>query len=121
MNNMIDGAFVIARRDFVATVYSRSFIFFLLAPLLLFGFVIGAGLATDEADRIAAQPVVAVVSDSATQEALASARSRLVAGTSDQVFPILRSVAPAENVTVQAQRLLADEESAYSAVFSGTI
>ena len=44
-----------------------------------------------------------------------------MAGTSDQVFPILRSVAPAENVTVQAQRLLADEESAYSAVFSGTI
>ncbi len=121
MNNMLDGAFVIARRDFVATVYSRSFIFFLLAPLLLFGFVIGAGLATDEADRIAAQPVVAVVSDSATQEALASARSRLVAGTADQVFPILRSVAPAENVTVQAQRLLADEQSAYSAVFSGTI
>ena len=121
MNNMLDGAFVIARRDFVATVYSRSFIFFLLAPLLLFGFVIGAGLATDEADRIAAQPVVAVVTDSATQEALASARSRLVAGTADQVFPILRSVAPAENVTVQAQRLLADEESAYSAVFSGTI
>ncbi|HET9429242.1 MAG TPA: ABC transporter permease [Allosphingosinicella sp.] len=121
MTNIFESAFVIARRDFVATVYSRSFIFFLLAPLLVFGFVIGAGLATDEADRIAAQPVVAVVADSATQEALASARSRLVAGTFDQVFPILRSVAPAENVDVQARRLLADDEAGYSAVFSGTI
>ena len=43
MTGLFEAAFVIARRDFVATVYSRSFIFFLLAPLLVFGFVIGAG------------------------------------------------------------------------------
>ena len=35
-------------------------------------------------------------------------------------FPLLRRVDPAENVAVQAQRLLADEEAGYSAVFSGT-
>ena len=110
MTGLFEAAFVIARRDFVATVYSRSFIFFLLAPLLVFGFVIGAGIATDEADRIAAQPVVAVVADSETQEALAEARARLVGGTFDQAFPILRPVPPAENVGIQAQRLLADEE-----------
>ena len=121
MTGLFEAAFVIARRDFVATVYSRSFIFFLLAPLLVFGFVIGAGIATDEADRIAAQPVVAVVADSETQEALAEARARLVGGTFDQAFPILRTVPPAENVGIQAQRLLADEEQGYSAVFSGTL
>ncbi|MEA3016070.1 MAG: hypothetical protein QOI38_792, partial [Sphingomonadales bacterium] len=38
MNRLFRSAWVIARRDFVATVFSRSFILFLLAPLLIFGF-----------------------------------------------------------------------------------
>jgi ABC-2 type transport system permease protein len=36
-------------------------------------------------------------------------------------FPILRAVPLAENSSVQAGRLLADEQGGYSAVFSGTI
>jgi ABC-2 type transport system permease protein len=54
-------AFVIARRDFTATVLSKTFIFFLLGPLFplllggMFG-TIGARVAT-ETER----PVVAVV------------------------------------------------------------
>jgi ABC-2 type transport system permease protein len=78
-------------------------------------------MTTDAQDRAALQPVVAVVTDSATSEALNQARSHLVAGTSEQSFPILRYVAPAENVPAQAQALLADESSNYSAVFSGTL
>jgi ABC-2 type transport system permease protein len=62
-----------------------------------------------------------VVADSATAGALADARERLAAGTSERVFPVLRNVAPAENVAVQAGRLLADEQEGYSAVFSGTL
>ncbi|HTU10863.1 MAG TPA: ABC transporter permease [Allosphingosinicella sp.] len=119
--NLWDSAWVIARRDFVASVFSRFFILFLLAPLLLFGFMIFFSLTTDAQDRAAAQPVVAVVTDTATSEALNQARSRMVAGTSEQSFPILRYVAPAENVPAQAQALLADEAGNYSAVFSGTL
>ena len=37
MMSLLEAAWVIARRDFVATVYSRSFILFLLVPLLIFG------------------------------------------------------------------------------------
>ena len=36
MRNVFESAFVIARRDFVATVYTRTFILFLLAPLIMF-------------------------------------------------------------------------------------
>ena len=36
------------------------------------------------------QPTVAVVADSATTDALVQSRARLVAGTSEQSFPILR-------------------------------
>ena len=121
MMTMFESAWVIARRDFTAQVYSRSFILFLLAPVLLFGFAFFVGIAAEETERGANQPVVAVVADSATTEALNEARARLVAGTSETSFPNFRAVSPAENVRVQARALLADEEGAYSAVFSGTL
>jgi ABC-2 type transport system permease protein len=121
MTSVLESAWVIARRDFVATVYSRSFILFLLAPILLFAFAFLAGFATEQADRAAAQPVVAVAADTPTVEALNAARTRLVEGTFEQAFPILRAVQPAENIRAQALQLLANEETGYSAVFSGTI
>jgi ABC-2 type transport system permease protein len=119
--NLWESAWVIARRDFVASVFSRFFILFLLAPVILIGFMIFFSMTTDAQDRAASQPVVAVVTDTATSDALNQARSRMVAGTSEQSFPILRYVAPAEDVAGQAQALLADESSNYSAVFSGAL
>ena len=71
--NLWESAWVIARRDFVATVFSRFFILFLLAPLALIGFMIFFNVATERQDRAASQPVVAVVTDSATADALAGA------------------------------------------------
>jgi ABC-2 type transport system permease protein len=121
MTGLFESAWVIGRRDFVATVYSRSFILFLLVPLIVFGAAIAAGNLAEENELSASQPVVAVVADTATAQALAQARERLVAGTSERSFPVLRTVAPAENVAVQARRLLADEGAGYSAVFSGTL
>ena len=121
MMGVFEAAWVIARRDFVATVYSRSFILFLLAPLILIVFVAVAGQMAEEAERTASQPVVAVVADSATVAQLEAAHAALVGGTSERSFPILRTVQPAENVPIQARRLLADEDGGYSAVFSGTL
>jgi len=121
MMSLFEAAWVIARRDFVASVFSRFFVLFLLAPLLLFGFMGFFIYAAEAQDRAASHPVVAVVADSATTAALDATRARLVASTSDQAFPILRPVPPAENVAIQAQRLLADEEGGYSAVLSGTL
>jgi len=36
MMSLFEAAWVIARRDFVASVFSRTFILFLLAPMILF-------------------------------------------------------------------------------------
>jgi ABC-2 type transport system permease protein len=119
--SLLEAAWVIARRDFVAQVFSRNFILFLLAPIFLFAFSFFVGIASEQAERGANQPVVALVTDSATAEALGAARARLVQGTSEFSFPAFRVVLPAENVRIQARRLLADEEGAYSAVFSGTL
>ena len=119
--SLFEAAWVIARRDFVAQVFSRNFILFLLAPIFLVGVSFFVGVAGEQAERGANQPVVALVADSATVDALNAARTRLVQGTSEFSFPAFRVVPPAENVRVQARRLLADEEGAYSAVFSGTL
>jgi len=119
--SLLEASWVIARRDFVAQVFSRSFILFLLAPLLVFGFAIFFGNMAETAERSLNQPVVALTTDSGTAAALDVARTRLVAGTSEQTFPLFRTVAPAENVRIQARRLLADEHESYSAVLSGTL
>lgn len=119
--SLFESVWVIARRDFVASVFSRFFVLFLLAPLLLLGFMIFFNIATNAQDRAATQPVVAIVADSATAEALVRARERLAANTSEQTFPTLSIVQPAENVPAQARNLLADVAGNYSAVLSGTL
>lgn len=121
MMSVFEAAWVIARRDFVATVYSRSFILFLIVPLLVFGVALAVGQLAEESDRTASQPVVAVVTDGATAEALAVAHARLSTGLPERTLPILRNEPPAENVAVQAGRLLADEEAGFSAVLGGTL
>jgi ABC-2 type transport system permease protein len=121
MMGLFEASWVIARRDFIATVYSRSFIIFLLVPLIIFGAALAVGRLTDANERSASQPQVAVLADSSTVQALGAARAHLADGTDDRIFPILRPVAPAEHVEVQAQQLLADESAHYSAVFSGTL
>jgi ABC-2 type transport system permease protein len=120
MTGLFESALVIARRDFVASVHSRSFILFMLTPLLvvLFSGLIGFVGARSAANEV---PVVAVVADSATTEALVEARQHLVSLTSERAFPALRRVDPAENVRVQARTLIADREASLSAVFSGTL
>jgi ABC-2 type transport system permease protein len=119
--SLFEAAWVIARRDFIATVVSRSFILFLIVPLLLVVGVLGVSQMIDDADMRASQPVVALVSGTETAQMLRLARTRLAAGTSERSFPLLEAVAPAENPETQALALLADEEGGYSAVLSGTL
>jgi ABC-2 type transport system permease protein len=77
MMRLLRSAFVIARRDFAATVLSKAFIFFLLGPLFplllggLFG-SIGARVATQ-----AEQPAVAIAWPTQHYAMVADARERL--------------------------------------------
>src|SRR5690349_17180201 len=77
MMRFLRSAFVIARRDFSATVLSKAFIFFLLGPLfpLLLGGVFG-GIGARVASQTE-QPVVAVVSSQPDFDRLSSARDDL--------------------------------------------
>jgi ABC-2 type transport system permease protein len=118
---VLDAAWVIARRDFVATVWSRTFLIFLLAPVLAIGFAFLLGAVTGQAEAEAQRPVVALIADDETVKALMAARTRLAEGTSEEAMPILRPIAAEEEVQQQAERLLADRDESYAGVFTGSL
>jgi ABC-2 type transport system permease protein len=121
VNDLIEKAWVIARRDFHATVYSRAFIIFMLAPVFFFGVVILTSTVVGRADREALQVTVAVATDRASADALRTAHAELTAATSRMTFPALQFIEPAEDPEAQARALLADQEAGYSAVLTGTL
>ena len=119
MMRFLRSSFVIARRDFGATVLSKTFIFFLLGPLfpLLLGGVFG-GIGA----RVASQterPVVAVVSSSTDFERLSSARTQLAQALSEGSVVTLIHEFPARDLESQRHRLLADGNPPVRAVLSG--
>lgn len=120
MMNIWQAALVIARRDFGATVFSRSFILFMLTPILVIGLsILGALMGANSARDTA--PNVAVVTDRATADALTKARDHLADLTSQRQVPTLKVIERADDVRAQARALIADREQGLSAVFSGTL
>ena len=119
MRRFIRSAFVIARRDFSATVLSKTFIFFLLAPLFpvamggLFG-SIGARVA-NQTER----PVVAVVAPQGEFAQLAAAREQLAEALGDQSLVKIVGYTPTADAAAQQKKLLASHSPPVRAVLSG--
>lgn len=117
----VRSALVIARRDFSATVLSKAFIFFLLAPLfpLVMGGVfggIGARIATQTE-----QPVVAVVAPKAEFDRLMDARDRLAGAIPEGSLVKLVGYAPESDLAAQEKKLLASRKPPVRAVLSGSL
>ncbi len=114
----IRAAFVIARRDFTATVLSKTFLFFLLGPL--FPILLGMGIV-----GIGAQvgnnkpPPVAVISSPADFALLTAARERLSPLASVEPLVELRHVRPEIDLERQRTRLLSSESRPVMAVLDG--
>jgi ABC-2 type transport system permease protein len=119
MTRLLRSAYVIARRDFAATVLSKTFIFFLLGPLFplllggLFG-SIGARVAT-QTER----PVVAIVSSPVEFAQLSAARNRLADAVGEPGVVRLVHFTPEPDVDVQRDRLLASSSPPIRAVLTG--
>ena len=119
MMRFVRSAFVIARRDFSATVLSKTFIFFLLAPLfpLLFG-----GVFSSISARVAAQnqrPVIAVIAPKSEFEGLVGARDQMARALGDDRIVKLVGYSPERNLAAQQKRLLASRAPPVRAVLSG--
>ncbi|HEY6048607.1 MAG TPA: ABC transporter permease [Sphingomicrobium sp.] len=119
MTRFLRSAFVIARRDFSATVLSKTFIFFLLAPL--FPLAMG-GLFGGIGARVASQterPVIAVIAPHGDYQRIAAAREELADATGDQALVKIVGYSPEANLDAQQQRLLASRNPPVRAVLSG--
>ena len=121
MMRLLRSAFVIGRRDFTATVLSKTFIFFLLGPLfpLLLGGVfgtIGARVAI-EADR----PAIAVVLQPNEFAQISAARQRLADAIGEKRAVQLKYFAPEADLAAQQKRLLASSSPPIQAVLSGRV
>ena len=121
MIHMLRSAWVIARRDFAATVLSKTFIFFLLGPLfpLLLGGVfggIGARVAT-QTDR----PTVAVFMPDADFSRLSIARNALAEAIGEPAVVQLIHVPPRGAADRDPGRVLDDSGLRARAVLSGSL
>ena len=110
MKKLMRGAFVIGRRDFSATVLSKTFLFFLLGPLfpLIFGGVFGGivGGTVGQRERI----TVAVVAPAEDYARLDTQRNRLAEAIAGDRLIQLVQFAPEANLAAQQDRLLASGE-----------
>ena len=105
MSNVRTAA-VIARRDFIATVMSRTFLLFLIAPIfpLLFGLVFGS-VGSDVAPRPDHLRALAITAGPETMMRIATAHERLQSG-----------VAPASSIALEPVELLLPDEKSISAL-----
>lgn len=121
MIRTLEAAWVIARRDFVATVWSRSFLLFLMAPIIALAFGLLIGKTTSAADIAASRPVIAVATDIGSAEAIMAAHDRLSSAMATVLLPKLEQVDPAEDGGKQARYLLASKDRNVSAVLTGSL
>jgi len=119
MPALLRSAFVIARRDFTATVFSRAFLFFLMGPLfplLMVGIFAGiGGTAVSQAER----PSVAVVAGDLDFQALAEARARLYNKVDVSAKLELLHVLPRPDAAAQRTKLLVSKSPPVIAVLEG--
>ena len=118
MIRLLRSAFVIGRRDFSATVLSKTFLFFLLGPLfpLLFGGIFG-GIGASVANS-REKPVVAVISSPTDFAKLSAARDQLAGAVDDRPIVQLTHFAPEQDAAAQEKRLLAMQHPPIQAVLT---
>ena len=119
MNRLLNAAMVIARRDYTATVLSKTFILFLVGPLLGLGFAILLASVGGRADRAALRPSVAVVGAPADLQPVRRAYDRLAKRIGTRGFPELTFVQSQGPAGAQVAALLAAREKSPAAVLTG--
>ena len=122
MKEIIRAAFVIARRDFTAIIYSKAFIFFLLGPFFPVLVGIAAGSLGGQIARDAAQPVVGLAMTQTDSLKMIAARDTLAVNMGDRYFTEMKIVGdPAKDGTKNPQDYLKKKEDNLSVVVTGTL
>jgi ABC-2 type transport system permease protein len=115
----IRAAFVIARRDFTATVLSKTFLLFLLGPLFPIGLGFIFGGIGAQVERNAAPATIAVISSPADYALLESARDRFAPLGTERPLVRLQRISPEGDAAAQRQRLLTSADDPVLGVLEG--
>ena len=107
MVRLLRSAYVIGRRDFAATVFSKTFLLFLLGPLLIIVVASLMGHTTGQMAREDLRSRVAVVAAQDEFEEIQAARARLDAALAQEELPEFVHVQPASDPQGQVKALLA--------------
>jgi ABC-2 type transport system permease protein len=119
MMSYVQAAFVIGRRDFVATVYSRTFLFFLLGPLLIIGISVMFGNLSSKMARNDIRSTVAVIATASEFQPIEAARLRVAPVFRDGILPDLSRIEPDYDQALQTEQLLGAGETKIVAVLTG--
>ena len=116
----IAAAWVVARRDFAAILFSRTFFFFLLGPL--FPVIVGvlAGSLGERVQQVGGESRVGLVMPADSVDAMLRARDRLAADVGD-ILPdlvVLRRLGAGE--TFDAREVIDEGGAKVAAILSGT-
>jgi ABC-2 type transport system permease protein len=115
----LKASWVIGRRDFVATVMSRTFIIFLLFPVLMIGFSVGFGAMLGKMERHENVPRIAVIATEAGYRPIAAAYARLKPAFREDELADLVRVEPDYEIGPQVRDLLSASDKKFVAVLSG--
>jgi ABC-2 type transport system permease protein len=122
MKEILRAAFVIARRDFTAIIFSKAFIFFLLGPLFPLIVGVAAGSLGGKIAEDSTRPVIGIAMDAESTAKMAETRKALTAQLGDRWFPELKSLAPlGSKGGSDPESYLADKKNNLAAVVSGTL
>lgn len=117
----LEAAWVVARRDFVAVLFSRAFLFFLLGPL--FPVIVGglAGSIGGEVQRDAVSVEVGLAMSPEDNAAMLASGERLL-GQLGPALPLLRPVPEAEgDPDFDARDFMEAKRGNYAAIVTGTL
>ncbi len=120
MIETIRAAFVIARRDFTAIIFSKSFFFFLLGPLFPIGIIIVAGGLGSQVARDIDNPVIGVALNPAESEILLTTRTRLSSSLGSKSLPelVILNDFSGDEADIIAKL---DREKSLNAILSGSL
>lgn len=119
MMGFLRSAFVIGRRDFIATVFTRTFIIFLVSPLLIVGLSVVFGNIAGRSAQQSTRSAVAVIANQAGYAPIEAAYERVALGFGEGRLPELIRAEPDYDPALQTQSLLASKDKRIVAVLTG--
>lgn len=117
----IRAAFVIARRDFTATVLSKTFLFFILGPLFPLALGFGFGGIGAQVERNVKPSAIVALLPAEDYAVLQSARKRLSPLSEELPLVQLRRVDPQPDLEAQRRRLLNSNDDPVLGVLDGSL